>query len=148
MTAPSPDAGHFRARIGLHQIIGAGDDMVDLAIIHAPRGADQRRFLGRGMDDEPRVNRDAVSADAGAGREDIDARVTVGEADHLPHVHPQLVRNDRQFIGEGDVNITIGVLDQLAHFRRARIGGDASAAHEQLVKRQRLSRAARGNAAD
>ena len=38
--------------------------MVNLATIDAARGADQRRLLGRAVDDEPRVHREAVAAHA------------------------------------------------------------------------------------
>ena len=40
--------------------------MVGLGEVHLARGADQPRILRVGMDDEPRVDRDAVAADAGA----------------------------------------------------------------------------------
>jgi hypothetical protein len=72
------------------------------------------------VDDEPRIDRDAVPADAGAGLKDVDARVAVGEPDHFPHVEPHAVGDDRQFVGEGDVDVAVGVLDQLGHFGGAR----------------------------
>ena len=70
------------------------------------RGADQRRLLRRRSDQEPGVDRDAVAADAGAGPENIDARVTVGEADHLPHVDAHPVCHKRELVGESDVEVT------------------------------------------
>ncbi len=103
---------------------------------------------GRAVDDEPRIDGDAVAADAGAGREDVDPRVAVGEADHLPHVEVHRIGDDRQLVGEGDVDVAVGVLDQLGHFRRAGVGGDAGPAHEALVEGQRLARATRGDPAD
>ena len=137
-------------RLGMRgdEVLGAGDDVVHLGVVDPARGADQRGLLRSAVDDEPGIDRDAVAADAGAGREDVDARVPVGEADHFPDVEPHLVRDDRQLVGEGDVDVAIGVLDQFGHLRRARIGGDAGAAHEALVERQRLARAARRDAAD
>ncbi len=113
--------------------------MADLAVVDSARGADQRRLLGARLDDEPRVDRDAVPADAGAGLEDVDPRMAVGELDHFPHVHPHRVGDDRKLVGEGDVDVAIGVFDQLGHLGAARIGGDAFAAHEALVERGGLS---------
>ena len=105
-------------------------------------------MLGRAVDDEPGVDRDAVSAHARSWLEDVDARVAVGEADHLPHVQPHLVGDDRQLVGKGDVDVAIGVLDQLGHLGRAAVGDDAFAAHEQLVEAERLAGAARRDPAD
>src|SRR3546814_4667288 len=67
----------------LDQRGGAVDDVRDLAVVDLARGADQRGLFGRGADEEPRIDRDAMPADAGAGRQDVDARVAVGEADHF-----------------------------------------------------------------
>src|SRR3546814_2220865 len=69
----------------------SSDLVVDLA-----RGADQRGLFGRGADEEPRIDRDAMPADAGAGRQDVDARVAVGEADHFPHIDPHRVRHETE----------------------------------------------------
>ena len=91
--------------------------MIDLAVIDLARGADQRGMIGCAVDDEPGINRDAMAADAGAGLQDVDARVAVGEPDDLPHIEPHLVGNNRQFIGKGDVHVAEGVFDQLGHFR-------------------------------
>ena len=65
---------------------GALDDVIDLRVIHFARGADQGRVGAVGVNQEPRVDRDAMPADAGAGRQDVDAGVAVGEANHLPHI--------------------------------------------------------------
>src|SRR3546814_6175791 len=89
-----------------------------------------------------------MAADAGTRLEDVDARVTVGEADHLPDVDAQMLGHHRQFVGEGDVDVAVAVFDQLHHFGGARRGGDAGAAHELAVKGHRSARAARGDAAD
>ncbi len=142
------EAGDRLAGVGLDQLFGAGDHVVDLAVVDPARGADQRGFLGRAVDDEPGVDRDAVAAHARAGLEDVDPRVAVGQPDHFPHIKPHLVGNDAQLVGEGDVDVAIGVLDQLGHFGAAGVGGDAGPAHEALVEGQRLSGAARGDPAD
>ena len=49
---------------------------------------------------------------------------------------PSLVADDRQLVGEGDVDVAEGVLGQLAHLRRARVGD------EQLARARRCGRAA------
>src|SRR3546814_17202039 len=80
----------------LDQRGGAVDDVRDLAVVDLARGADQRGLFGRGADEEPRIDRDAMPADAGAGRQDVDARVAVGEADHFPHIDPHRVRRSEE----------------------------------------------------
>ena len=139
------DAG---LRVGFDQGFGLGDHVMDLAVVDAACGADQRGLFGRAVDDEPRVDRDAVAAHARTGGQDVDARMAVGQPDHFPHIQPHRVRHHRQLVGEGDVDVAVGVFDQLGHFRAAGIGGDAGAAHKPLVERQRLARTARGDPAD
>src|SRR3989344_541954 len=125
-----------------------GDDMRGLRQITLARGADQPAFLGRAMYEEPRIDGDAMTADAGPGLQDVDARMEVGEADHVPPINPHLVGDHRQSIGEGNVDVAVAVLDQLDHFGGAGGGGDAGAAHELAVKGHRAAGAARGDAAD
>src|SRR3546814_3220348 len=75
-----------------------------------------------------------MTADARPRLQDVDARVAVGEADHLPDVDAQMLGHHRQFVGKGDVDVAIAVFDQLHHFGGAGRGGDAGAAHELAVK--------------
>src|SRR3546814_10824174 len=75
-----------------------------------------------------------MAADAGAWLEDVDARVAVGEADHLPNVDAHVLGHHRQLVGKGDVDVAIAVFDQLDHFGGARRGGYAGAAHELAVR--------------
>jgi hypothetical protein len=49
------------------------DDVVRLGVIDLAGGAEKAGLRRRGVDDEPRVDRDAVSADAGAGLKDLHA---------------------------------------------------------------------------
>src|SRR5215207_6806716 len=63
---------------------GSLDALADMGLlgqVDLARGANQAGELRLGVHDEPRVDRDAVAADAGSGRQDIDARVQVGELD-------------------------------------------------------------------
>ena len=54
------------------------DDVMRLGVIDLTGCADEARFGGSGVDDEPRVDGDTVSADAGAGLQDLHARVAIG----------------------------------------------------------------------
>jgi hypothetical protein len=138
------EARDARVRMLRHEHFGGADDMRGLREIHFARGADQAAVVGRAMDEEPGVDRDAMAADAGAGLEDVDARVAVGEADHLPHIDAHMLGHHRQFVGKGDVDVAVAVLDQLHHFGGARRGGDAGAADELAIERS--SRGARSAA--
>ncbi len=143
-----PNGGVHEPYYLIDQCGGAFDREGDLAVVHFARGADQRGVLAVGGDQEPGVDRDAMAADARAGRQDVDARVAVGEPDHLPHVDAHPVGDDREFIGEGDVDVAERVLGQLGHLRGARGRGDTGAADEAAIELQRAAGAARGDPAD
>src|SRR3546814_12043186 len=88
--------------------------MRGLGEIDLARGADQPAVIGCAMDEEPGIDRDAMAADAGTRLEDVDARVTVGEADHLPAVDAQMLgphRQDRKILVYGkrvSVRVALG----------------------------------------
>ena len=86
------------------------------------------------------VDHNAVPADPWPGIENVHPGMPIGEGDHLPHVEPHSVGDHGEFVGEGDVDVEIGILDQLGHLGRAGIGSDARVAHEALVEGERLSR--------
>ena len=65
--------------------------------------------------DEPRVDRDAVSADADAGGMHVHSGVAVGKLDELEHVDAEPVADFAEFVGIGDVDIAERVFRQLAH---------------------------------
>src|SRR3546814_9295033 len=90
-----------------HEHFGGADDMRGLGEIDLARGADQAAVLGRAVDEKPGIDRDAMAADAGAWLEDVDARVAVGEADHLPNVDAHVLGHHRQLVGKGDVDVAI-----------------------------------------
>ena len=71
---------------------------------------------------EPGVHRDAVAAHARAGAEDVHARVLVGDADDLGHVHPADAADFGQLVGEGDVHGAEGVLHHLGHLGGVDVG--------------------------
>ena len=67
-------------------------------------------FSGGGvLGEEPRINGEAVSADAGAGEVEVDAGVFVGEVDGLPDV-------DFSFFGEVLGNVFRDVFSNCREF--------------------------------
>lgn len=89
-----------------------------------------------------------MPAHAGAGLQDVDARVAVGQADQFPHIDVELVADDGQLVGKSDVDVAEAVFGELAHFCRAGVGDDAFALHEGFVQAYGRFGAARGQAAD
>ena len=79
------------------------------------------RFIDEGRDvlellmDEPRVDRDAVSADADAGGMHVHSGVAVGKLDELEHVDAEPVADLAELVGIGDVDVAERVFRQLAH---------------------------------
>ena len=65
--------------------------------------------------DEPRVDRDAVSADADAGGMHVHSGVAVGKLDELEHVDAEPVADLAELVGIGDVDVAERVFRQLAH---------------------------------
>ena len=61
-----------------------------------------------------RIDRQAVPSDTGPRGEAHKAeRLGARRVDGLPHVDPELVGEDREFVHEGDVHVSEGVLEQL-----------------------------------
>ncbi|MNL46189.1 hypothetical protein D3C87_1688760 [compost metagenome] len=104
------------------------------AVVHFTCGADQTRLVRVLRHDEPRVNRDTVAADTRAGLKNIDARMAICQTDKFPDVNPLIGANQRQFIGERDVDITEAVFRQLAHFSRAGVSDHTLAFKEDVIK--------------
>ena len=90
-----------------------GDDVMRLRVVHFPSRAQEARLGRCGVDDEPRVDGDAVSADTGSWLKDLHARVAIGQADEFPDIDAQLVADQRELIGKGDVDVAVSVLGQL-----------------------------------
>ena len=70
---------------------------------------------------EPRVDADAMAADAGAGVQDIDPGVLIGDADDLVDIHPVAAADLGQLVGISNVDIAECILHDLCHLRRADI---------------------------
>ncbi len=79
---------------------------------------DQVRLLGRLLDNEPRIDRDAVAANTGTRLVEVDARVQVRQLDDLPRADPQVLGDQRQLVRQRDVDVTVGVLHDLDHLGR------------------------------
>ncbi|MOA39331.1 hypothetical protein D3C78_1610990 [compost metagenome] len=105
-------------------------------------------MFGGLADNKPGINSNAVSTYPRTRLQDIDPWVAVGQADQFPDVDVQLVADDRQLVGEGDVHVTEAVLRQLAHFRSAGVGDDALAFDENLVQGGSRGRAFRRHTTD
>jgi len=119
-----------------------------LAVVDVARGADQRSQVGGGFHQEPRVDADAVPAHARTGAEDAHARVQVGQADGFGNVHAKAVGQARELVGDGDIDVAVGVLHQLDHLGGSGVGEDDLAAHEGGVQVAAGFGAGRGDAAD
>lgn len=65
-----------------------------------------------------------MTAHAGAGLQDVHARVHIADADDLVHVHVVVTADARELIGKGDVHGAEGILDDLGHFGRPDVRND------------------------
>src|SRR5512138_441132 len=86
-----------------------------LPIIDLARLIDECCQFRRGLDEEPGVHADAMTAHSRTRAEDIDAWVQVGKADRLPNIHAKLFGKPRELVRNGDVHVAGGVLHQLDH---------------------------------
>ena len=93
-----------------------------LGVIDLAGRAQEAGFGRRSVDDEPRVDRDAMSTDPRTRLEDLHARMTICEADEFPDVDAELIADERELIGEGDIHVAEGVLGQLGELGRASVG--------------------------
>lgn len=105
-----------------HDLVGPVHDVLGHGGVGLKGEADEVGRLGVVADQEPRVDRDAVAADARAGVEDVHARVLVGDADDLGNVHAADAADLGKLVGEGDVHRSEGVLDDLGHLGGADVG--------------------------
>src|SRR5690606_31617966 len=110
-------------------------------IIDFASSSDQTRLFWGLTDNKPGINCNTVPAYTWPWLKNIDTRMTVGEPDQLPYIDIQLVANNGQLVGEGNVDVPKAVLRQFAHFSRACIGNDALPLHKRLIECRRLVRA-------
>ncbi|CAH0326733.1 hypothetical protein SRABI128_05530 [Microbacterium sp. Bi128] len=97
-------------------------DPARLLVVDGPGSSDQARLGRCCSDDEPGIDGDAVTPDAGSRLQDVDARVVVCQPDQFPDVDAQLFADDRKLIRKRYVDVAVGVFHQLGHFRRHVVG--------------------------
>ena len=66
--------------------------------------------------EEPRIDGNAVAADANSREKNVHARVGVSNLDGSSGLDPEALRNHRKLVREGDVHIPVGVLHDLNKF--------------------------------
>jgi len=103
----------------LHYLVNAIEDEFRLAVVGLHAFVDDLREGRIVANEEPRIDRDAMPADAGARLEDVHARVHVADADDLVHIHIVVPADAGEFVRECDVDRAEGVLHDLGHFRGA-----------------------------
>ena len=75
---------------------------------------------GRAREEEVRVDRDAVPADADPGLVDVAVRLAVRGRDHLLDVDPVQVGGAGELVGQGDVDVPVGRVGELGELGRLR----------------------------
>src|SRR5262249_17393368 len=89
----------------------AADDLIRHAFVDAAccldQFGDERIYIG----EKVRIDRNAVSADAGAGRENVDARMRICEANRFPYVDAEFFREDCEFVCKRNIDVAKRVLD-------------------------------------
>lgn len=105
-----------------HDLMGTVHNILGHGGVGLQREADEVGRLGVVTDQEPRIDRDAVAADARAGVENVHARVLVGDADDLSDIHAADAADLGKLVGECDVDRTEGILDDLGHLGGADVG--------------------------
>ena len=122
--AVEADATSVGDTVLLHDLVDAVQDEGGLAVVGFHGLVDDFGQAGIIPHQEPRVHADAVTTHAGAGLEDVHARVHVADADDLVHVHVVVAADARKLIRKGDVHGPEGVLDDLGHFGRPDVCND------------------------
>src|SRR6516165_8366976 len=100
------------------------------------------------MNDEPRIDGYAMSADTWPRLQDLDARVPIGKRDEFPYVDAEPPTNEGQLIGKRYVHVAERVLGQLRQLGRAGISSVTVASHEGLIELRRTRSTVRRHAAD
>src|SRR5438105_15229145 len=104
------------------------------AVIHLARHLDQAAFQRRSLNQKPWVYRDAMAADARTRAEDIDARMPVRQANRLPDIDAEALRDECELVGQCNVHIAKGVFHHFGHLRRCRVGTDDASFDEAGVQ--------------
>ena len=132
----------------LHRFHDLPGDPFGFGIVDFTGGADEAGLFRGAVHDEPRIDGNAVTADAGAGLQDIHAGVVIGQTDEFPDVDLETVADDGQFVGKGDSGVAGGVFGELAHFRGAGVGEEQFPLDEDTIDLGRTAGAVQREAAD
>src|SRR5690554_179506 len=119
-----------------------------LAIIDFPRGANQTSLVRRLADNEPRVNRNTVTAHPRSRLKDVDPWMPVSQRNEFPYIDIKLVTDNGKLIGKGNIHIAEAVFRQLCHLCSTGIGGNTLSFQEGAVESTSGRGAFRRHAAD
>ena len=117
--AVEADAAVVGDAVLLHNLVDALEDEDGLVVVSLHTLVNHLCQLGIVAHEEPRVNRDAVATNTGVGLEDVHAGVHIADAADLIDIHIVVTADAAELIDKGDVDGTIGVLDDLGHLGRA-----------------------------
>ena len=131
--AVETDAAVVGDAVLLHNLVDALEDEDGLVVVGLHRLVDDLGELGIVAHEEPGIDADAVTAYSGAGLEDVHAGVHIADADDLIDIHIVVTADAAELVGKGDVDGTVGVLDDLGHLGRADVGDDNLALAERGV---------------
>ena len=121
----------LRDDIGAHAVVDAAAGQDDLA-----GGSRSPRLVGQVV----RIDADAVAADQ-AGRNGRKFHLVPAACQHLFGVDAHPVEDERQFVDQGDIDVALGVLDDLGGFGDLDAGGLVGAGGDDLaVERRRRGR--------
>ena len=122
--AVEADAAVVGDAVFLHNLVDALEDEDGLIVVGLHALVNHLRQLGIVAHEEPGIDADAVAAYTGAGLEDVHAGVHIADADDLIDIHIVVTADAAELVGKGDVDGTVGVLDDLGHLGRADVGDD------------------------
>ena len=105
-------------------------------VVDAPSGEDHLRMVANllGLVGEVvGVDADAVPADQ-AGAEGEEIPLGAGSRQHLGGIDAQAIENEGEFVDQGDIDVALGVLDDLGRLRDAdAAGGKGAGRDDRLV---------------
>jgi hypothetical protein len=104
------------------------------SIVDFTRGRDQTRHIRGRLNDEPWVDRDAVTANARSWAQKTHSWMPACEADGLPDIHSDTLGNESELIGQCNVDVAMRVLHEFDELRRSGISLNDFAGHERAIQ--------------
>ena len=120
--AVEADAAVVGDAVLLHNLVDALEDEDGLVVVGLHRLVDDLGQLGIVAHEEPGVDADAVAAYTGTRLKDVHTGMHIADADDLIDIHIVVTADAAELVGKGDVDGTVGVLDDLGHLGRADVG--------------------------